>query len=357
MNSIERRDFLKLIGATGVAATLPLDASFGADWPSRPITAVVSTSQGGGVDTVMRNLEPLLEERLGGATINVTNKTGGTSSIATKYVFSQPSDGNWWLSCPGFNRGLRVLDLIDTVEYTDWQFYGCDTSIASVGVLPDSPIKDMDDLIKRGKDNPGELRMSTNGPGGTWHLAALLFMRDTGTDYRIVPYKGGKPATTACLEGEVDVAISGTHEQLPFVKSGQLRNLCVMSGKTLDAQGQSLQPITNWVPTLEPLTPIGGGQSIALKRDVDPAILKKLAQAWLDSVNSDTFQEIDAKQPRFPDPVVLEDADRRAALWDCVASNLLVEQGLAKKTLAEVNLPTIQDFDSWWPPKGYKPIG
>jgi hypothetical protein len=83
------------------------------------------------------------------------------------------------------------------------------------------------------------------------------------------------------------------------------------------------------VPTLEPLTPIGGGQSVALKRDVDPAILKKLAQAWLDSVNSDTFQEIDAKQPRFPDPVVLEDADRRAALWDCVASNLLVEQGLA----------------------------
>lgn len=356
MSSIIRRDFLKLMGVTGAAATLPFDLSYGADWPSRPVTAVSSTAQGGGADTVMRTLEPLLEERLK-ATINVVNKTGGTSSIATKYVYSQPSDGYTWLSCPGFNRGVRVLGLIDTKAWEVWQYYGTDTSIASIGVLPDSPIKDMEDLIKRAKEKPGELRMSTNGPGGTWHLAALLLMRATGTKFRIVPYKGGKPATTACLEGEVDVALSGTHEQLPFVKSGQMRNLCVLSAKDLDIQGQSLKSVVGFVPSLEPLTPIGGGHSLALKRDTDPAIVKQLAEAFFDSVGSKTFQEADAKKPRFPDPVVLEDADRRAALWDTIASNLLVEQGLAKRSLEDVGLPKLDDFDSWWPPKGYKPVG
>lgn len=353
---IIRRDFLRLMGATGAAASLPLNLAFGAQYPSRPITAAVTTAQGGGVDTVMRNVEPLIERELGGATVNVINKTGGTGSIATQFIYTQPSDGYWWLACAGFNRGLRILDLHPTVPYLDWQFFGADTSIASVGVLPDSPIKDMNDLIKRGRDEPDKLRMSTNGLGGTWHLAAVLVMRDTKAKYRIVPYKGGLPATKAALEGEVDVAVSGLHEQLPFIKAGKLRNLCVMAPDTLTVQGVTLEPIGNYIPTLKPLTPIGGGMSLAVKRDVDPGIIKQLSTAWKASIDSKEFHEIDAKKPRFPDPVILEAADRRAALWECVAANLLAEQGLAKKTLKELNIPDISEFDAWWPPKGYKPV-
>jgi tripartite-type tricarboxylate transporter receptor subunit TctC len=85
------------MGATGAAAALPFDVSFGAGYPNRPIMQVISTSLGGGVDTVGRRLEPLMEQNLGGATINSINKTGGTSSIATKFVFSQPSDDYTWL--------------------------------------------------------------------------------------------------------------------------------------------------------------------------------------------------------------------------------------------------------------------
>ena len=82
-----------------------------------------------------------------------------------------------------------------------------------------------------------------------------------------------------------------------------------------------------WLPSLKSVTPIGGGFSLALKRDTDPAILKQIADAWMKSVNPKEFQAFDAKKPRFPDPVVGEEADRRAALWDCVASNLLVDAG------------------------------
>ncbi len=353
--TIIRRDFLKLMSAAGAATTLPLDLSYAANFPSRPVTQVVSTSLGGGVDTVARQLEPLMEKNLGGATINSINKTGGTSSIATKYVFGQPSDGHTWLACPGFDRGLRILNLDQTVPYKDWQYYGCDTSYMSIAVLPDSPIKTMDDLLDKGRKNPGQIRMATNGPGGTWYLAALLVERAGKAKYKLVPYKGGSPAMKSCLAGETDVTCNGLHEQLPFIKAGKLRNLCVAVSEPLAIQGVTLQPITKWLPSLKPVTPIGGGFSLALKRDTDPAILKQVAGAWMKSVNDKKFQEVEARKPRFPDPVVGEAADRRAALWDCVASNLLVDAKLNKKSLKELDIPSIEEFDKWWPPKGYKP--
>ena len=353
--SVIRRDFLKLIGAGGAAATLPFDMSLAAGFPSRPITQVVSTSLGGGVDTDARQLEPLMEKNLGGATINSINKTGGTSSIATKFVYSKPADGYTWLACPGFDRGLRILNLDNTVNYKDWQYYGCDTSYMSIAVLPNSPIKDMNDLLEKGRKEPGKIRMATNGPGGTWYLAALLVERAGKAKYKLVPYKGGKPAMKSCLEGETDVTCNGLHEQLPFIKTGKLRNLCVAVSEPLTIQGQHLKPITDWLPSLKTVTPIGGGFSVALKRSTDKAILKQIADAWMKSVNDKKFQEIEAKKPRFPDPVVGEAADRRAALWDCVASNLLVDAKLNKKSLKELDIPSIEDFDKWWPPKGYKP--
>ena len=59
----------------------------------------------------------------------------------------------------------------------------------------------------------------------------------------------------------------------------------------------------------------------------------------------------------MPTTGTLEDADRRAALWETVAANLLVEQGLGKADLKDLDIPDIGDFESWWPPKGYKPVG
>ena len=159
----------------------------------------------------------------------------------------------------------------------------------------------------------------------------------------------------SCLAGETDVTCNGLHEQLPFIKSGKLRCLAVAISSPLKIQGLTLRPITDVLPSLKTVTPIGGGFSVALKRNTDPAILKQIADAWLKSIGDKKFQEIEAKKPRFPDPVVGEKADRRAALWDCVASNLLVDAGLNKKSLKELDIPSIEEFDKWWPPKGYKP--
>ncbi len=352
--SIDRREFAKLLGASGVAAAFPLQSAFAA-WPSRPITMVVATAQGGGVDGVARTLEPLLEPRLGNATINVVNKTGATGSIAGEFVWGKPPDGHWWFCSGGFNRGLRALGLMDQIGWKDWQYCGADVSIMSLSVPPDSPFNSLEDLIKNAKDNPGKLRMSGNGLGGTWHLAASLVMNVSGTNFRFVPYKGGKPATTAALKREVDVACSGLHEQLDSIKAGQLKNLAIAVDEEMNIQGQALKPITDAIPGLKGKTPIGGGMSMAMRRDTDPGILKTVSTNWRGAVDSKEFHAIDMKKPRFPDPKVGADADRRAALWETVAANLLAEVGKAKKTPQELGLPSIAEFDNWWPPKGYQP--
>jgi tripartite-type tricarboxylate transporter receptor subunit TctC len=316
---------------------------------------VIATKQGGGVDGVARTIAPMMEKTLGNATINVVNKTGATGSIGGTFVYGQPNDGHWWFCSGGFNRGLRALGLMDQVGWEDWQYFGADTSIMSLSVPPDSKFNSLEDVIKAAKDNPGKLRMSTNGLGGTWHLAAALMMSVSGTDFRIVPYKGGKPATTAALKGVVDIACSGLHEQLDAVKAGRLKHLAIAVDKPMTIQGQNLKPITDAIPDLKGKTPIGGGMSAALRRDTDVGVLKQVSTAWLAAINSKEFHAADMRKPRFPDPVVGADADKRAALWETVAANLLHDVGKAKKSPKDLGLPSIAEFENWWPPKGYKP--
>lgn len=354
MNEWNRRDFLKGTGLILSSAALPLEL-WAASWPTRPITAFGATPVGGGVDKVARSLTPLMEPRLNNATINNVNKPGATGTVAGAYVLAQPADGYSWLFTGSFMRGTRAMGLTRAVPYKDWQYYGADTSIASIAVLPDSPIKDMEDLIRRAKDNPGKLRMATDGLGGTWYLAASLMMQLSGTNFRLVPYNDGGAAQTGALKGEVDVTLNGVHEQLEFLIAGRFRNLCAFTEKTLETRGQKLKPVTDFVPKLKGKTPVGGGVSMSIRRDTDPGILRQVAEAWVAGINSKEFREIEAKKSRFPDPVVGADADRRATLWEVTAANLLHTVGKSKKNPKDLGLPSIDEFDSWWPPKGYKP--
>ncbi|MEQ8194266.1 MAG: tripartite tricarboxylate transporter substrate-binding protein, partial [Rhodospirillales bacterium] len=165
MDEWKRREVLRTMGLATMASAIPLTEVFAAKWPSRPITMIIATKAGGGVDGVARTVAPMLESRIKNATLNVVNKTGATGSIGGKYVFGKPADGHGMFCAGGFNRGLRALGLWDLTGTKDWQYFGADTSIASISVPIDSPIKSMEDLVKQAKDNPGKLRMSTNGLG------------------------------------------------------------------------------------------------------------------------------------------------------------------------------------------------
>jgi tripartite-type tricarboxylate transporter receptor subunit TctC len=230
-----RRTFLSGAGALGAAAALPLVIAprwaRAEKFPDRAITAVVMYAAGGGTDVVLRALAGEMAKSVSWD-VNVINKPGGVGAVATSFVLGKPSDGYWWLGAANYNKFVRVMGGSDSRAWVDWQFYQAANSLASWSVRPESPFKSFPELVEYAKKNPGKLSISTSGTGGIWHELAAIVAQAAGIKIRYVPYKGGKPATLAGLQGETDIAGGGVHEHIEFIRAGKLR--CLQQTGTKD---------------------------------------------------------------------------------------------------------------------------
>ena len=360
---MNRRDFLKMMGATGAVMMSPLIISprgaSAASYPERPITAVVMYGAGGGTDTVIRTITKAMADSTGW-TINVINKPGAVGGVATRFVLNKPDDGYWWLGAANYNKFVRVMGHSDSKAWEDWQYFQAANSIASWSVRPDSPYKTFEDVVAAAKANPGKISISTSGTGGLWQELALIVSEAAGIKLKYVPYKGGKAATLAGMQGEVDITGGGVHEHIEFIKAGKLINLQQTGRKDLEVAGAgTLRSVGGMLPQLKPLLPVGGIYNIALKRDTPLEILETIKKAFVAAAKSDAFAKI-AKAKYFDiDIRTGPDADRRAAQVEAVTAttfwNVRDKIGKKVKSPQELGLPDPADFDKWWPPKGYKP--
>ena len=356
-----RREFLGAAGGA-VAATqlsiLPSKAE-AAGWPERPITAVIMYGAGGGTDTVIRTLAKEMAKSTGW-TINAINKPGAVGGVATKFMLGKPNDGYWWLGAANYNKFVRIMGHSTSKAWEDWQYFQAANSLASWSVRPDSKFKSLQDVIDAAKKNPGKISISTSGTGGLWQELALIVSEAAGIKLKFVPYKGGKAATLAGLQGEVDIAGGGVHEHIEHIRAGKLVNLQQTGRKDLVVpNGPTLKSVGGMIPSLKPLLPLSGIYNIALKRDTSPDIMKKIEAAWVKAVHSDAFQAIAKKKYFDVDIRTGADADRRAAQVESVTAttfwNAQDQIGKKVKSASELGLPNPADFDKWWPPKGYKP--
>ncbi len=112
-------------------------------------------------------------------------------------------------------------------------------------VRADSPYKSLADVLKYLKANPDKMTFASAGNGTSDHLTAELFWQETGTKAIHVPYKGGSPALTDLLGGQVDATFMNINTGLPHVKSGKLRALAITSSRR--------SPLLPDVPTMEEL--------------------------------------------------------------------------------------------------------
>lgn len=323
--------------------------------PERPIQVFIQFSAGGGTDTVTRTLLKAMEPILG-AQINATNMTGALGSVATKHVRSQPADGYSWLGAGGFLDYPRIQGIDDAVSWLDFQFYQSATSLASWATHPDSQFKSFQDVVDYAKANPGKLRVSTDGVGGLWHEAMAIVALKAGFEFTTVPFDGGAPATLAALQGEVDIAGSGLHEQIQFIQAGQLRHLATFTAEPVQIdENTALEPIVASVPSAGANAPFGGMYNIALRRETPTHILKTVEAAVAEAVTSEAFQEMLEK--RFIQPTVVsgEAIDEKSARLETERAALFAILGLAEKSAEELGLPAPDDFDKWWPPEGYSP--
>jgi tripartite-type tricarboxylate transporter receptor subunit TctC len=359
-----RRKFVIGAGAAGFVAAAPSiitsSRALAAGWPERPITVVVMYGAGGGTDTIIRTLAGEMAKSTGWE-INVINKPGAVGGVATRFVLNKPDDGYWWLGAANYNKFVRIMGHSDSKAWEDWQYFQAANSIASWSVRTDSPYQTFEDVIAAAKANPGKISISTSGTGGLWQELALIVSEAAGVKLKFVPYKGGKAATLAGLQGEVDIAGGGVHEHIEFIKAGQLRNLQQTGRDDLVVPDVgTLRSIGGMLPELKGLLPLSGIYNIALKRGTPLDILEKIKPAFVGAVNSDAFQAIAKKKYFDVDIRTGEAADRRAAQVESITAKTFWDTqdqiGKKVKSSSDLGLPDPANFDSWWPPQGYKSI-
>ncbi|MFV2033551.1 MAG: Bug family tripartite tricarboxylate transporter substrate binding protein [Halocynthiibacter sp.] len=360
---LKRRTFLTG-SATAMAAlsiTIPAGRALAAGYPDRAVTLVVMYGAGGGTDTIMRKLADEMAKAKGWK-INVINKPGAVGSVATQYVFGQKSDGYTILGGANYNKFVRVMGHVNYVPWKEWVFFQAANAIADWSVPIDSPFQTFADVVTAAKANPGKVSISTSGTGGLWHELALIVGSFADINLKYVPYKGGKAATLAGLQGEVDIAGGGVHEHVDLVRAGKLRSLQQTGTEDIVLDNGEVMPsIGGMIPAIKPFLPIGGTYNFIMRRDTPADVLAMVQEAFVAAANSDGFQEMIKSKFFQTDIRFGEAADKRAAQLETITVdtfNKFSDQiGAEVKSAADLGLPSPADFEAWWPPADYTPAG
>jgi tripartite-type tricarboxylate transporter receptor subunit TctC len=213
-----------------IAATLSCSAI--AQYPSKPIRLVSPFPPGGSVDVVGRLLAAKLSESLGQQMV-VDNRSGASGLVGTEVVLGSPPDGYTLL----INTIPFVTNqfLLARAPYDPLRDFVAISVVASspsfVSVHPSVPARSVQELIALAKAKPGRLHYSAAGVGTNPHIAGELFNLLAGVDIVAVQYKGGGPADTAVIAGEVEATFGNVSQEIGHVKAGRLRALAVTSAK------------------------------------------------------------------------------------------------------------------------------
>jgi tripartite-type tricarboxylate transporter receptor subunit TctC len=226
-----------LVAALALAGVAPSVAFAQEKWPAKPIKILVGFPPGGGADAMARLVAAKLPERLGQPVV-VENKTGATGTISSDLVAKSPPDG-YTLQLAHINsNGIGPL-LVAKGRFDPINDF---TPIALIGITPQMlchhpkhKFKDVPELIRYAKANPGKLSFASSGVGSIQHIAGEAFKLQAGVDLLHVPFKGTGEALAALISGDVDLTFSSTGSALPQVNGGKLTLLAVCSPKRLAA--------------------------------------------------------------------------------------------------------------------------
>ena len=247
---LPRRKFLHL--AAGAAALPALSRIAGAQaYPSRPVRLIVPAPAGGGYDLTARLISQVLSERLGAPFI-VDNRPGAGTNIGTETVVHAPPDGYTLLLVAAANAINATL-----YEKLNFNFTRDIAPVATIAgapnvmvVHPSVSARTVPEFIAHAKANAGKLNMASAGNGTTPHLAGELFKMLTGVDMVHVPYRGGGPALTDLLGGQVQVYFGPMPPSIEHIRSGKLRALGVTSARRSQAL-PDIPSVSDFVPGYE----------------------------------------------------------------------------------------------------------
>ncbi len=217
----------------GVMGTAPAQAQ-GA-WPDKPLKLVVPYPAGGNADNTARLLATQLGQRLGQQVV-VDNRPGGSGTIGAAAVAKAPADGyTLLLDATAFTVNPSLFPKLPFDAAKDFAPISLVLQVPLLMVVPaNSPFQSVADVAKAARARPGHLTYASAGNGGAQHLAGELFKQGQKVAITHIPYRGGAPALTDLIGGQVDLMFSATTASGPFVKSGKLRALAVTSPRRVE---------------------------------------------------------------------------------------------------------------------------
>jgi tripartite-type tricarboxylate transporter receptor subunit TctC len=261
---------------TALAFALALAASLATaqeSWPSKTVKLVVPSSPGGGTDVFARLLAQALSESMGQQFI-VENRPGASGTVGAQAVASAPRDGYTFLV--GSNASIAINPAFDmkmgfSVERDLAPVARGVMAVSALVVNPDTGIKDVNDLVARGKKEPKALAFGSAGTGTALYLGVRMIEEAGGVKFLHVPYKGIGPAYQDLLAGRLQFLYSDLASAIQYVNAGRVKALAV-DRKTPLLPGIPTFAEAGW-PTIESPTSF----SVMAPSGVPPAVLQKMA--------------------------------------------------------------------------------
>jgi tripartite-type tricarboxylate transporter receptor subunit TctC len=274
---MQRRSALQrfALSALVLAASAPALAQ---EYPSRPVTVVVAFSAGGNNDLRARQLAAPVGAALG-QTVITENKPGASGNIGHDFVARATPDG--------YTLGIGAMGPL-TVNPSLFPKMTFDPAKDLVPVVlieraplvlvtrADKPFRNLADVLAAAKAKPGSLTVGNAGLGGAHHLSAELLEDAAKIQVVAVPYKGGGPAATALLSGEIDMMFEQTYAALPSIQAGKIRALAVTSEKRLP----SLPDVPTMTELGYPQVTVSNWLGVVAPKGTPPAVIKRVNEAY-----------------------------------------------------------------------------
>lgn len=288
------------LGCLLSAASAP-SAQAADPYPGKPVRLIVPFAPGGGTDILARALAPRLGAALGG-TVVVENRPGAGGNLGVELTAKSAPDG--------YTLVMVSASFAVNASYQPLRFDPIRdlAPVAQIATVPlvllarvNLPVPDLRALIDLARQRPESLTYASSGIGSSPHLAGELFVSATATRMTHVPYKGGAPALSDLLGGQVDLLFSTVVQGLPYIQAGKVKPLAVASltrskslpeVPTIDELGVNGFDVTNWFGVLAPA-------------GVPPALLASLnthIRAQLDTPDLRKRLESEGAEPRGSSP-------------------------------------------------------
>jgi len=300
-----QHSFFGRLAAALVLGAVTLGAGAQSDYPNKPVKVLTGFPPGQATDVLGRSVAQKLSEAFG-QQFFVDNKPGAAGIIATQAAMTSPADGYTLLLTssgplavnPGLYTKLPYDPIKDFVPVAGLALVPL-LLVTNTSFAPTS----VKEVVAAAKAKPGAINYASGGNGVTNHLVMEMFRNAAGINLTHVPYKGGPPALTDLMGGQVNLMFETTVAALPFVKQGRLRALAVSSIKRSTAAPD--------VPTLNELgyTGFNGVPWVAIvaPANTPPAIVAKLNAAINKALATKEVREYFIAQGAEPMPMTPEE--------------------------------------------------